>query len=668
MQARLCAFDTSLQAVQISTIHRLCRDIIKETQGATLKSNDFQSYVEGQAAFKQKKPEKAILEALVAYFQKEREVFGKVIEELAMVPSASPRDVAEKWLAPSYKGNPLDIFQSYIAYRKTQMHSNEFIRGAKLPQFSLQYAQYVLDLPASISYPLLFFEDIFRNYCQILNEWKLFDFTDQIIYAHLGLLNCSQRTLLEFRSRWDVLAVDEFQDVDAVQFEVFHLLAAGETNLNAVGDPDQAIYGFRGGDASFISGFKRWFPAAEIVQLDTNYRSHTAIIEVAYAAVGSIEQPYRAKGESVKGIDGTVGFKWTEDIDNFSGEGTVGVLAWTNKTLKSISERLLKNGVICALETRYGRRLNVSRPLYRLVYQTLQAVDMVSGEVDLDRDLFLTYAQHMRDIGTAVMKVEGATFRELRRNPKVAGFIRFLERLIKLQTSEKVRYILSDYFLKNPPPIEIREAFAQLDFSQSYDEVIEAAKIRLCTIHKAKGLEFDTVFVETSDFAKPFVQDNPDEAKRLLFVALSRAKTHLFLLGGEDQGNRITAPVVEVIRQVKDVEIERIESRRDTSTASRAFPATEPAAAPVVEVESEALPASLPALPINYRDEGLYSEDGFEWHPPVSKRLKEIKKVSAALQKEFPGDYRLENDLYSVGPTPSIIQKIRRVRKMAKFL
>ena len=662
MKKRLASLDASCAEIQISTIHRLCRDIIKETQGATPESGSFQSYIEGQPALKKHNPKQAVGHALVRYLEDDPDrIYDKIIEDLDLIPSASAHDVAEMLLKPGAKGDPIDIFQSYIAYRKTQMHCRQFIRDAKLPQFSRDYARYVLGLPKCItsspSQEIAFYEGIYHNYCEILKEWKLFDFTDQVLFAHLGLLFCSERTRLDFRSRWDVLAVDEFQDVDAVQFEVFHLLCMGQTRLNAVGDPDQAIYGFRGGDASFISDFRDYFPTAEVVQLDTNYRSYTEIIDVAYSAVASIDQNYRAKGESSKGIGGRVGFARIEDVEDFSAQGSVGVLAWTNKTLNHLSKQLLFQGVVCAIQTRYDQRLNVPLPAFRIVFQTLQAVGMVTGDIDFDRDLFLKYAQHMKGIGAAVMRVKGSTLGELRMNPKVGSYLIFLRNLRNMDVSDKVRYILSNYFLSNPPGIEVREALATLDFSKTYEEVLEAAHIRLCTIHRAKGLEFDTVFVETGDFAKPFADDNIEESQRLLFVALSRAKNNLFALGSEEQGNRITHPAIETIRLIQKAECRHVDD------------------APVVicsQDEGIALePEPVPAFPaeINYRDEGLYSEDGFDWsvaqrEDRLSQREKDIREASALLQAEFPGRYELESDLRTVGPTPFILEKIRKVRSL----
>jgi len=556
MKERLHSLDDSLNEVEITTIHSLCRYIISQTQGATLEQGDFRCYIEGGAAFKKKNPEKAITEAVSKVIEHQsQEDFKDPVRELKLKVSSSSSDIAKKILAISDRGNPKEILEMYIQHQKVKNHCSEHIADAKLPTFSYKYARHVLRLPKNLGIsPSAFYRSVYEQYCEILTEWKLLDFTDQIIYAHLGLLFSTQPTLRYLQSLWDILAVDEFQDVDAIQFEVFRLLCAGDMRLNAVGDPDQAIYGFRGGDATFISDFKRWYPDAEILKLDTNYRSNTEIIDVAYSAVESIEQPHRAKGESANGVGGTVGFAGVKKIGDFP-TGSVGVLAWTNKTLNKISRELLWSGIVCSINTRWGSRLNVPIESYRVVYQTLESFGMVTGEIVFGRDVFLKNSQDMKNIGDTVMKVEGETLTELRKDSRVAGYARFLQSLKRLDTSKKVQAILnSDDFPSATP--EVSEALATLDFSQTYDAFIDDVNINLYTIHRAKGLEFDTVFVQTEDFAKSFANENPDESMRLLFVGLSRAKQNLFLFGGGDQGNAITFPVVRKINEMSTTKSE----------------------------------------------------------------------------------------------------------------
>ena len=564
MRSRLHSLDAALHTVEASTIHGLCRSIIHETQGATTEGGDFSSFVEDNPKFKDKKPQKAVSEAVGKVLERmQPETLKQIVRELKIKATSTARDIAKKLLAISERGDPKEQLGTYIQHQKTKAHCTEYIPDAKLPTFSYKFASRVLRLPKKLrANPIAFYQSVYEQYCKILTEWKLLDFTDQIIYAHLGLLDCTESTRKHLQSGWDILAVDEFQDVDAIQFEVFCLLCAGNTKLNAVGDPDQAIYGFRGGDASFISDFKGYFPDAEVLKLDTNYRSNTEIIDVAYSAVENIEQPHRAKGESSNGIGGTVGFAEVKKIGDFS-TGSTGVLAWTNKTLNEISRDLAWNGVACSVNTRWRSYLNVPIASYRVVYQTLQSLKMVTDEIDFDREAFLKYAQDMKDIGKTVMNVEGSTLTELRRDLRVAGYVRFLRSLRKLKIPDKVRAIAdSDYF----PAIKPEESavLATFNFSDTYETARQKVKIKLYTIHRVKGLEFDTVFVQTEDFAKPFADENPDESMRLLFVGLSRAKQNLFLLGEKNKRNAIVSPVVRAINAIQSTQCK--EERKEYQT------------------------------------------------------------------------------------------------------
>lgn len=561
MENRLKDLDPSLKGVHISTIHRLCRDVIKETQGAIIEIQDFQCYVDDESKSTPKNPDDAIEAALIRVLEEDsdtenhKRLYFKIAEKLFSKKEEidfSPEDVAKALLKLNDKGNPKEQAAQYITLQKMERHCHDekHIPDAKLSDFSPDFAKRIQPLLTPKMYA-----GIYRHYSDILQEWKLLDYTDQGIFAHLGLIRCSENTRRLLQEQWNILAVDEFQDVDAIQFAVFCLLCAGDTKLNAVGDPDQAIYGFRGGDSSLISNFKSSFPDAQILKLNTNYRSHAEIIEVAYSAVESIEQPYRAKGESSKGIGGTVGFKRIEHIENITQSGTCGVLAYTNKKLNEISKQLLRAGVICAKHTRWSSGLNISRPSYRVVSQTLRAFDMLTDEIPFDRETFLKSAQNMKGIRDAIMKAKGETLSELRKDDKVRRYETFLNSLKGLKNAVRIESIINPDAFNEFDKIEklsllpaYRKIFKALDFSETYDDLIKRTHIKLYTIHKVKGLEFDSVFIDTEDFTKPFVKDNPDEFRRILFVALSRAKQNLFLLGSEDQGGYIVSPVVQAIK------------------------------------------------------------------------------------------------------------------------
>src|SRR5207253_7163381 len=90
-----------------------------------------------------------------------------------------------------------------------------------------------------------------------------------------------------YRERFRWISVDEFQDVDEQQYRLLTLLAAADGNLCVIGDPDQAIYGFRGADASCFDRFRHDYPAARVAHLARNYRSTGTIVTAATQVIAS---------------------------------------------------------------------------------------------------------------------------------------------------------------------------------------------------------------------------------------------------------------------------------------------------------------------------------------------------------------------------------------------
>lgn len=87
--------------------------------------------------------------------------------------------------------------------------------------------------------------------------------------------------LEEYRKKYSYIMIDEFQDTNRVQADIFYLLAGENGNILVVGDDDQNVYGFRAADSSIMLDFPKKFPNCKIIYLDTNYRSEPEIIKVA---------------------------------------------------------------------------------------------------------------------------------------------------------------------------------------------------------------------------------------------------------------------------------------------------------------------------------------------------------------------------------------------------
>lgn len=130
--------------------------------------------------------------------------------------------------------------------------------------------------------------DAYLRYQNALTVNKALDF-DDILWKAVELLQTDKALRSEFQTRLKYISVDEYQDVNPVQYELIKLLASPQNNICAVGDDDQSIYGFRGADLSILLRFEKDFPDAKLIRLEQNYRSTEYILEAANKVVAHNE-------------------------------------------------------------------------------------------------------------------------------------------------------------------------------------------------------------------------------------------------------------------------------------------------------------------------------------------------------------------------------------------
>lgn len=125
---------------------------------------------------------------------------------------------------------------------------------------------------------------IMKGYEEELKRSNAFDFDDLLIKTH-ELLSEDRETLEKFSNRFRYIHIDEFQDTNAVQYDIVKMLSYVHGNIFAVGDDDQSIYGWRGADINNILGFERDFKNAKVYKLERNYRSTKKILDVANTVI-----------------------------------------------------------------------------------------------------------------------------------------------------------------------------------------------------------------------------------------------------------------------------------------------------------------------------------------------------------------------------------------------
>jgi len=124
------------------------------------------------------------------------------------------------------------------------------------------------------------FRMIYRKYEEELGKLKKIDYEDMLLMTH-RLLSERKDILDACSGRFQWILVDEFQDINRLQYEIVRMIAGKRKNLTAVGDDDQSIYGFRGARPEIMLGFQKDFPEAERILLDRNYRSTPEIVQAA---------------------------------------------------------------------------------------------------------------------------------------------------------------------------------------------------------------------------------------------------------------------------------------------------------------------------------------------------------------------------------------------------
>ena len=141
------------------------------------------------------------------------------------------------------------------------------------------------------------FRNIYRNYEQHRKELKKIDFDDMLVLCY-ELFQSRPDVLAQWQKKFRYILIDEFQDINRIQYDVIRMLAQPENNLFVVGDDDQAIYGFRGADSELMLGFGKDFPDAKQILLGMNYRSTANIVQNSLKLIENNVERYSKKLEA----------------------------------------------------------------------------------------------------------------------------------------------------------------------------------------------------------------------------------------------------------------------------------------------------------------------------------------------------------------------------------
>lgn len=429
------------------------------------------------------------------------------------------------------------------------------------------------------------FAEVFRSYEHQKKELKKFDFDDMLVQCY-ALFRKKPEILQGWQKRFKYILIDEFQDINRVQYEVIRMLAAPRYNLFVVGDDDQSIYGFRGAKPELMLYMKQEFPSLRTISLTVNYRSTEFITGAAARVILHNDtrfykrvQSFRGRGQNVhvqEVLDEQEEAQYvTEEIqkklDQGIKPGEIAVLFRAAVQARMISEILSEHRIPFEMRdyvTNFYRHF--------IVKDMMAYLQLAAGK--RDRSLFLTICNRpLRYLARNSMENRQVNFEDLRKFycdkdwmldiiDQFDVDVRMMKNMAPYAAIQYIRKKIGyDDFLKEYAEKhqiswkKLMDVMAELEERsknfKSYDEwEIHIAKytqeleeqqakakkikgerenkVQLMTIHSAKGLEFEDVFVIHANegeipHQKAEKKDEIEEERRLFYVALTRAKNNL---------------------------------------------------------------------------------------------------------------------------------------------
>lgn len=443
--------------------------------------------------------------------------------------------------------------------------------------------------------------EIYLRYSERLRQCAAFDF-DDLIFQSVRLLETSENIRRKYQERFKYILVDEYQDTNHSQYKLLRHLVGPEQNICVVGDEDQSIYGWRGADISNILNFEADFPGARVIKLEQNYRSTEVILQAASTVIAN-NLDRKGKTLWTEQKSGDLLRLFFTDSSHDEAMAVVGeiesslnrtplketvILYRTNAQSRAFEEILKQKSIpyqIIGGISFYQRREIKDLVAYlKLLVNSKDDISFLRiinyprrglGESSLNKLSELASSKGSSLYETAL---EIETFDDFPARPKaaIAKFVGTIEKYRELKSSAVVADLIQalideirlvEALLEEDPLLaenrieNINEfvagarEFARAAAEPSLDSFLSEIslytdideyndiddKLTLMTLHAAKGLEFEAVFIvglEEGLFPLGRSLENAkdlEEERRLFYVGATRAKKHLYLTMAEER-------------------------------------------------------------------------------------------------------------------------------------
>lgn len=422
---------------------------------------------------------------------------------------------------------------------------------------------------------------VWERYERLLARESALDFDDLILKTVI-LLRDNPEIRRSYQARWKYIHIDEYQDTNAVQYEMARLLAGEMMNICAVGDGDQNIYSWRGANLQNILNFEKDYKGAQTILLEENYRSTQTILAVANDVIKKNKVrkeknlfTQNAKGDKISLIESydegaearTVGEKIKHLTDSGTDPEDIAVLYRANFQSRALEEAFLLMEVpYQVLGVRFFERKEV-KDILSFIRAALNPESLSDIKRIIDSPprgigkatLMKMFAKDEESLPAGARKRVAdfwallSSIAEYALVEKTSKLIRFVSEKSGIENSLKTGNDDDNDRLENihelvtlatkydilPPEEAVEKLLGDAALASDQDSMMKSSRaVKLMTVHAAKGLEFPYVFVtglEQDLFPHkrmgPGTQSKEDseEERRLFYVAITRAKKKLYL-------------------------------------------------------------------------------------------------------------------------------------------
>lgn len=433
--------------------------------------------------------------------------------------------------------------------------------------------------------------DVYEYYLNRQQALFALDFDDLILWT-VRMFAQFEEVRRKWQRRFEYILVDEFQDIDSAQYKLIRYLAGTRNSLYVVGDPDQTIYTWRGADVNIIMNFTKDFPDTKTVILNENYRSTEAILNGANSVIKNNRKRVKKDLYTNRKSDEKITHyasasdeyqaAWiAEKIASLHRKGQsysdIAVLYRSNYLSRTLEKAMLDMRIpyiiyggirfyerqevkdaLCYLrmvtaadDLALGRILNrpkrgignktmdaiaeEARRSRVTMYEVLKRNEIFSGKNKKTIEAFTAMVESWRTAAASGMEI----FRLFEKIIEDSGYRKMLEDNKETERIENLKELIDDVreFSENYPESSLDEYLQLVSLYGDRDETLSSEYVRLMTVHAAKGLEFDTVFVSDMNegiFPNERAMNESgsrgvEEERRLAYVAFTRAKNKLYL-------------------------------------------------------------------------------------------------------------------------------------------